>query len=139
MNKQIVRQNYQLYQLVRMVDYVTAGFNSTYCTAALFLDRAKPFDKVWLVGLVWKLLRSTARRSHQQLLDRPNISDTRGRRIEPFSPTAGRGPIVFPFGINAARRTYRRIRSASCTPTMLTMHASKSVGAKRRLAPTTYS
>lgn len=43
-------------QLLRMVEYIQAGFNNQEHTTAVFLDVQKAFDSVWFTGLLHKLI-----------------------------------------------------------------------------------
>jgi len=42
-------------QLARLVEKITRNFGEKMLTGAVFLDVAKAFDTVWLVGLLYKL------------------------------------------------------------------------------------
>ncbi|GBO25343.1 putative RNA-directed DNA polymerase from transposon BS [Araneus ventricosus] len=44
------------HQLFRVVKHINGGKNSNLVTAAIFLDIAKAFDKVWIEGLIHKLI-----------------------------------------------------------------------------------
>ncbi|GBN91348.1 RNA-directed DNA polymerase from mobile element jockey [Araneus ventricosus] len=44
------------HQLLRVVEHINDGKNSNLATAAIFLDSAKAFDKVWIEGLIHKLI-----------------------------------------------------------------------------------
>ncbi|GBL57509.1 putative RNA-directed DNA polymerase from transposon BS [Araneus ventricosus] len=44
------------HQLLRVVEHINEGKNSNLATAAIFLDIAKAFDKVWIEGLIHKLI-----------------------------------------------------------------------------------
>ncbi|GBN96542.1 RNA-directed DNA polymerase from mobile element jockey [Araneus ventricosus] len=44
------------HQLLRVVEYILEGKSSKLITAAIFLDIAKAFDKVWTQGLIHKLI-----------------------------------------------------------------------------------
>ncbi|GBM58561.1 putative RNA-directed DNA polymerase from transposon BS [Araneus ventricosus] len=44
------------HQLLRVVEYFTKGFNRDKCTAAVFPDIQKAFDRVWKQGLIHKLI-----------------------------------------------------------------------------------
>ncbi|GBL92381.1 hypothetical protein AVEN_16548-1 [Araneus ventricosus] len=44
------------HQLLRVVEHINGGKNSNLVTAAIFLDTAKAFDKVWIEGLIHKLI-----------------------------------------------------------------------------------
>ncbi|GBL94713.1 putative RNA-directed DNA polymerase from transposon X-element [Araneus ventricosus] len=44
------------HQLLRVVEYITKGFDRGECTAAVFLDIQKAFDRVWKQGLIHKLI-----------------------------------------------------------------------------------
>jgi hypothetical protein len=46
------------HQLVRMVEFITTGFNRKWCAAAAFFDVQKAFDRVWHQGLLLKMKRS---------------------------------------------------------------------------------
>lgn len=46
------------HQLLRVVNRITDGFNRKRHTAAIFLDVAKAFDRVWHIGLVHKLAQA---------------------------------------------------------------------------------
>ncbi|GBN42687.1 RNA-directed DNA polymerase from mobile element jockey [Araneus ventricosus] len=46
------------HQLLRVVAYITNGFEKGECTGAVFLDVQKAFDRVWIQGLIHKLIRS---------------------------------------------------------------------------------
>uniref|UniRef100_V5GNF3 Putative RNA-directed DNA polymerase from transposon X-element n=1 Tax=Anoplophora glabripennis TaxID=217634 RepID=V5GNF3_ANOGL len=43
-------------QILRLVEHLSAGFNNRESTAAVFLDVAKAFDRVWHDGLLAKML-----------------------------------------------------------------------------------
>ncbi|GBM22279.1 putative RNA-directed DNA polymerase from transposon BS [Araneus ventricosus] len=45
------------HQLLRVVEYITSGFEKSECTGAVFLDIQKAFDRVWIQGLIHKLIR----------------------------------------------------------------------------------
>ncbi|GBN58931.1 putative RNA-directed DNA polymerase from transposon BS [Araneus ventricosus] len=45
------------HQLLRVVEYITSGFEKGECTGAVFLDVQKAFDRVWIQGLIHKLIR----------------------------------------------------------------------------------
>ncbi|GBN21702.1 putative RNA-directed DNA polymerase from transposon BS, partial [Araneus ventricosus] len=45
------------HQLFRVVEYITSGFEKGECTGADFLDIQKAFDRVWIQGLIHKLIR----------------------------------------------------------------------------------
>ncbi|GBO18286.1 putative RNA-directed DNA polymerase from transposon BS [Araneus ventricosus] len=45
------------HQLLRVVEYITSGFEKGECTEAVFLDIQKAFDRVWIQGLIHKLIR----------------------------------------------------------------------------------
>jgi hypothetical protein len=42
--------------LVRLIERITHGFNNNKATLALFLDIKRAFDKVWITGLICKLI-----------------------------------------------------------------------------------
>ncbi|GBL79069.1 putative RNA-directed DNA polymerase from transposon BS [Araneus ventricosus] len=42
-------------QLIRMTEHIREGFNNYSDTAAVFIDIAKAFDRVWIDGLIYKL------------------------------------------------------------------------------------
>jgi hypothetical protein len=42
-------------QLTRLVERITTNFSEKRLTDAVFLDVAKPFDIVWINGLLYKL------------------------------------------------------------------------------------
>ncbi|GFX59792.1 RNA-directed DNA polymerase from mobile element jockey [Trichonephila clavipes] len=44
------------HQLLRVVEYIKEGNNMGQCTAAVFLDIQKAFDRVWHSGLLFKLI-----------------------------------------------------------------------------------
>ncbi|GFU98635.1 RNA-directed DNA polymerase from mobile element jockey [Trichonephila clavipes] len=44
------------HQLLRVVEYIKEGNNMGQCTAAVFLDIQKAFDRVWHTGLLFKLI-----------------------------------------------------------------------------------
>ncbi|GBN84108.1 hypothetical protein AVEN_53738-1 [Araneus ventricosus] len=44
------------HNLLRVVEHINKGKNSNLATAAIFLDIAKAFDKVWIEGLIHKLI-----------------------------------------------------------------------------------
>ncbi|GFT14981.1 putative RNA-directed DNA polymerase from transposon BS [Trichonephila clavipes] len=44
------------HQLLRVVKYIKEGNNMGQCTAAVFLDIEKAFDRVWHTGLLFKLI-----------------------------------------------------------------------------------
>ncbi|GBN50181.1 hypothetical protein AVEN_1961-1 [Araneus ventricosus] len=44
------------HQLLQVVEHIHKGKNSNLLTAAIFLDIAKAFDKVWTEGLIHKLI-----------------------------------------------------------------------------------
>ncbi|GBN12462.1 putative RNA-directed DNA polymerase from transposon BS, partial [Araneus ventricosus] len=41
---------------LRVVEYITSGFEKGECTGAVFLDVQKAFDRVWIRGLIHKLI-----------------------------------------------------------------------------------
>lgn len=43
-------------QLIRVVKYIAKGMNQNMSIGAIFLDISKAFDKVWLTGILYKLL-----------------------------------------------------------------------------------
>ncbi|GFY79056.1 probable RNA-directed DNA polymerase from transposon X-element, partial [Trichonephila inaurata madagascariensis] len=43
------------HQLLRVVEFIKEGNNNNQCTAAVFLDIQKAFDRVWHTGLLFKL------------------------------------------------------------------------------------
>ncbi|GBM42851.1 putative RNA-directed DNA polymerase from transposon BS [Araneus ventricosus] len=45
------------HQLLRVVEYITSGFEKGECAGAVFLDVQKAFDRVWIQGLIHKLIR----------------------------------------------------------------------------------
>ncbi|GBN75635.1 RNA-directed DNA polymerase from mobile element jockey [Araneus ventricosus] len=45
------------HQLLRVVEYITSGFEKGECTGTVFLDVQKAFDRVWIQGLIHKLIR----------------------------------------------------------------------------------
>ncbi|GBM27751.1 putative RNA-directed DNA polymerase from transposon BS [Araneus ventricosus] len=45
------------HQLLRVVEHITSGFEKGECTGAVFLDVQKAFDRVWIHGLIHKLIR----------------------------------------------------------------------------------
>ncbi|GBN71585.1 putative RNA-directed DNA polymerase from transposon BS [Araneus ventricosus] len=45
------------HQLLRVVEYITSGFEKGESTGAVFLDVQKAFDRVWIQGLIHKLIR----------------------------------------------------------------------------------
>ncbi|GBM91126.1 putative RNA-directed DNA polymerase from transposon X-element [Araneus ventricosus] len=45
------------HQLLRVVEYITSGFENGECTGAVSLDVQKAFDRVWIQGLIHKLIR----------------------------------------------------------------------------------
>ncbi|GBO06085.1 putative RNA-directed DNA polymerase from transposon BS [Araneus ventricosus] len=45
------------HQLLRVVEYITSGFEKGECTGAVILDVQKAFDRVWIQGLIHKLIR----------------------------------------------------------------------------------
>ncbi|GBL68719.1 putative RNA-directed DNA polymerase from transposon X-element [Araneus ventricosus] len=45
------------HQLLRVVEYITSRFEKGECTGAVFLDVQKAFDRVWIQGLIHKLIR----------------------------------------------------------------------------------
>ncbi|GBN98671.1 putative RNA-directed DNA polymerase from transposon X-element [Araneus ventricosus] len=44
------------HQLLRAVEFITSGFENRFCTGAVFLDIQKAFDRVWINGLIYKLI-----------------------------------------------------------------------------------
>ena len=46
-----------LEHVLRLTEDVTHGFANGECTVATFLDVAGAFDKVWINGLIWKILK----------------------------------------------------------------------------------
>ncbi|GFT93195.1 RNA-directed DNA polymerase from mobile element jockey [Trichonephila clavipes] len=44
------------HQLLRVVEFIKEGNNKDKCTAAVFLDIQKAFDRVWPTGLLFKLI-----------------------------------------------------------------------------------
>ncbi|GFX01441.1 RNA-directed DNA polymerase from mobile element jockey [Trichonephila clavipes] len=44
------------HQLLRVVEFIKEGNNKDECTAAVFLDIQKAFDRVWHTGLLFKLI-----------------------------------------------------------------------------------
>ncbi|GBM99400.1 hypothetical protein AVEN_172620-1 [Araneus ventricosus] len=44
------------HQLLRVVEHIHEGKNSNLTTAAIFLDISKAYDKVWIEGLIHKLI-----------------------------------------------------------------------------------
>ncbi|GBM69812.1 putative RNA-directed DNA polymerase from transposon BS, partial [Araneus ventricosus] len=42
-------------QLLRMTEHIREGFDNYFDTAAVFIDIAKAFDRVWIDGLIYKL------------------------------------------------------------------------------------
>ncbi|GBM38261.1 putative RNA-directed DNA polymerase from transposon BS [Araneus ventricosus] len=38
------------HQLLRVVEYITSGFEKVECTGAVFLDAQKAFDRIWIQG-----------------------------------------------------------------------------------------
>ncbi|GFX76230.1 RNA-directed DNA polymerase from mobile element jockey [Trichonephila clavipes] len=44
------------HQLLRVVEFIKEGNNNDECTAAVFLDNQKAFDRVWHTGLLFKLI-----------------------------------------------------------------------------------
>lgn len=48
------------HQLLRVAEYISKGFTRKQCTAAIFLDVEKAFDRVWISGLVAKLIKINA-------------------------------------------------------------------------------
>ncbi|GFX63918.1 probable RNA-directed DNA polymerase from transposon X-element [Trichonephila clavipes] len=44
------------HQLLRVVEFIKEGNNNDECTAAVFLDIQKAFDRVWHIGLLFKLI-----------------------------------------------------------------------------------
>ncbi|GBM90159.1 putative RNA-directed DNA polymerase from transposon BS [Araneus ventricosus] len=45
------------HQLLRVVEYITRGFKKGECTGEVFHDVQKAFDRVWIQGLIHKLIR----------------------------------------------------------------------------------
>ncbi|GFV08496.1 probable RNA-directed DNA polymerase from transposon X-element [Trichonephila clavipes] len=45
------------HQLLRVVEYIKTGFRDRKSTGAVFLDIQKAFDRVWHVGLLYKLIK----------------------------------------------------------------------------------
>ncbi|GFU45312.1 RNA-directed DNA polymerase from mobile element jockey [Trichonephila clavipes] len=45
------------HQLLRVVEYVKTGYKDKKYTGAIFLDIQKAFDRVWHVGLIFKLIK----------------------------------------------------------------------------------
>ena len=45
------------HQLVRVTEYIAEGFANRQSTGAIFLDVAKAFDRVWIPGLIHKLVQ----------------------------------------------------------------------------------
>ncbi|GFU36889.1 RNA-directed DNA polymerase from mobile element jockey [Trichonephila clavipes] len=45
------------HQLLRVVEYIKTGFKDDKYTGAIFLDIQKAFDRVWHVGLLYKLIK----------------------------------------------------------------------------------
>lgn len=45
------------HQLLRVAEYITEGFTRKQCTSAIFLDVEKAFDRVWISGLIAKLIK----------------------------------------------------------------------------------
>ncbi|GBN54684.1 putative RNA-directed DNA polymerase from transposon BS [Araneus ventricosus] len=56
------------HQLLRVVEYITSGFEKGECTDAVFLDVQKAFDRVWIQGLIHKFIRYTTPPHLLQLL-----------------------------------------------------------------------
>jgi hypothetical protein len=44
--------------LLRLIERITLGFNNNKSTIALFLDIERAFDKVWITGLISKLIKA---------------------------------------------------------------------------------
>ena len=45
------------HQLLRVTEYIAEGFTNRQSTGAIFLDVAKAFDRVWIPGLIHKLVQ----------------------------------------------------------------------------------
>lgn len=50
------RKHSTTHQLVRLVENITDKFNKSQCTSCIFLDVEKAFDRVWITGLLYKLI-----------------------------------------------------------------------------------
>ena len=44
------------HQLVRLTEHITDAFNKNQSTSSIFLDVEKAFDRVWITGLLYKLI-----------------------------------------------------------------------------------
>ncbi|GBM71825.1 RNA-directed DNA polymerase from mobile element jockey [Araneus ventricosus] len=87
------------HQLLRVVEHINEGKNSNLATAAIFLDIAKAFDKVWIEGLIHKLIaykfpqyiieiiRSYLRNRHFTILVKN--SDSTPRKLQAGVPQGG--------------------------------------------------
>lgn len=51
------REHSTTQQLVKLVDLLTSNINSHICTATVFLDIEKAFDRVWHEGLLYKMTK----------------------------------------------------------------------------------
>ncbi|GBN44864.1 putative RNA-directed DNA polymerase from transposon X-element [Araneus ventricosus] len=56
------------HQLLRVFEYITSGSEKGECTGAVFLDVRKAFDRVWIQGLIHKLIKYKIPPHLQQLL-----------------------------------------------------------------------
>ncbi|GBM90154.1 RNA-directed DNA polymerase from mobile element jockey [Araneus ventricosus] len=94
------------HQLLRVVEYINEGKNSNLVIATIFLDIAKAFDKVWIEGLIHKLIaykfpqyiieiiQSYLTKRHFTVLDKN--SDSTPRNLQAGVPEGGiLAPIIF--------------------------------------------
>ncbi|GBM51582.1 putative RNA-directed DNA polymerase from transposon BS [Araneus ventricosus] len=99
------------HQLLRVVEHINEGKNSNLATAAIFLDIAKAFDKVWIEGLIHKLIaykfpqyiieiiQSYLTNRHFTVLVKN--SDSTPRKLQACVPQGGiLGPIIFVLYMN---------------------------------------
>ncbi|GFS93349.1 RNA-directed DNA polymerase from mobile element jockey [Trichonephila clavipes] len=111
------------HHLLRVVEYIKTGFQNRKSTGAVFLDIQKAFDRVWHVGLLYKLIQINTPPHLIQLIFsfltnrsfavKVNSIHSTNRRINAGTPQGSSiSPILFNTYVNDIPRTNQ---STICT------------------------
>ncbi|GBN88314.1 putative RNA-directed DNA polymerase from transposon X-element [Araneus ventricosus] len=108
------------HQLLRVVEYITKGFDRGEYTAAVFLDIQKAFDRVWKQGLIHKLIMYKTPPNLDQLLNfylddrkfvvRVGNSSSESKTMKAGIPQGGKiSPVLYSIHVNDIPTTHKTL------------------------------